>query len=79
MKTKAMNLKEFIHHHWKSYGNCAFDLGVTKMTIYNYVTTNPTGILRHTLAVVEKDNIEPLLLFDAVAETLEQINENRPK
>ena len=79
MKTEAMNLKEFIQHHWKSYEQCAFDLGVTKTTIYNYVNTNPTGILRHTRAVVEKDNIEPLLLFDAVAETVEQINENRPK
>jgi len=74
-----MNLKEFIQTHWANYDQCAFDLGVSHRTIVNYVHTNPTGILKHTAAVVQKDNVEPLTLFDAVAISIEQMNENRAK
>jgi len=35
-------------------------------------------MLKHTAAVVQKDNVEPLTLFDAVAISIEQMNENRP-
>jgi len=65
--------------HWVNYEHCAFELGVSYRTIYNYVNTNPTGILKHTAAVVQKDNIEPLTLFDAVAISIEEMNENRVK
>ena len=74
-----MNLKEFIQTHWANYDQCAFDLGVSHRTIVNYVHTNPTGILKHTAAVVQKDNVEPLTLFDAVAISLDQMNQNRVK
>ena len=79
MKAKEMNLKQFVKRHWRTYEECAFDLGVNRNTIYNYVNTNPTGILRHTHALIEKDNVEALLLFDAVAKTMEQLNENRKR
>ena len=73
-----MNLKEFIKTHWVNYDQCAFDLGVSHRTIVNWVHNNPTGILKHTAAVVQKENVEPLTLFDAVAISIEQMNENRP-
>jgi hypothetical protein len=72
-----MNLKQFIKSHWKNYNDCANELGVSYRTIVNYVHNNPTGILKHTAVVTQKENVEPLTLFDAVACTMEEKNENR--
>ena len=50
---------------------------MSRRTIENYCFRNPSGILKHSGQIIQLDDVEPLQLFDAVAETIEQINENQ--
>ena len=74
-----MNVREFIRQQWASDQQAADDLGVTRRTVENYCFRNPSGILKHSGQIIQLDGVEPLQLFDAVAASMEQINENRPK
>jgi len=78
-KPSTMNLKEFIRQQWESDQHAADDLGVSLRTIKNWMALNPTGILKHSTQIVAMQKVEPLQLFDAVAETIEQINEKRKR
>ena len=72
-----MNLRQFIKQHYKTVDRCADDLGVTRRTVENYCFRNPSGILKHSGQIIQLEGVEPLQLFDAVAASMEQINENR--
>ena len=51
---------------------------MSRRTIENWIDfRNPSGILKHSGQIIQlaMQNVEPLQLFDAVAETIEQINE----
>jgi hypothetical protein len=75
-----MNLKQYIKTHWQSDENAAADLGVSLRTIKNWTSVNPSGILKHTGQIIHRVNAFELLeLFDAVAQSMEQINEQRAK
>jgi len=73
------NLKQFIKENFESVDHCAEVLDVCRRTVENYMYVNPTGILRHSAKIVQIKDINPLDLFDAVGETMEELNENRPK
>jgi hypothetical protein len=75
----TINLRQFIRQLWESDQHAADDLGVSLRTIKNWMAVNPTGILKHSTWIVQKQNVEPLELFDAVAKTMEQIHEGRPR
>ena len=74
-----MNLKEYIKANWQSDENAAADLGVSLRTIKNWTSVNPSGILKHSGQIVKRQDMEVLELFDAVARSIEQINEQRAK
>jgi len=73
------NLKEFIKDNFDSIDECADVLDVSRRTVENYIYVNPCGILKHSAKFVQRKDINPLELFDAVGETMEQINEQRAK
>lgn len=74
-----MNLKQYIKANWQSDENAAADLGVSLRTIKNWTSVNPSGILKHSGQIVKRQDMEVLELFDAVARSIEQINEQRAK
>jgi fibronectin type 3 domain-containing protein len=76
LKLNTMNLREFIKQHYTTIERCAVELDVSRRTIENYCFRNPSGILKHSGQIIQLDEVEPLQLFDAVAETIEQINKN---
>lgn len=73
------NLKEFIKDNFDSIDECAEVLDVSRRTVENYMYVNPCGILKHSAKFVQRKDINPLDLFDAVGESMEQINEQRAK
>jgi len=73
------NLKEFIKDNFESIDECAEVLDVSRRTVENYMYVNPCGILKHSAKFVQRKDINPLELFDAVGESMEQINEQRAK
>ena len=79
LKQNTMNLREFIKRHYTTIERCAVELDVSRRTIENYCFRNPSGILKHSGQIIQLDEVEPLQLFDAVAETIEQINEKRSR
>lgn len=78
-KQSIMNLRDFIRQHYTTIERCAVELDVSRRTIENYCYRNPSGILKHSGQIIQLDDVEPLQLFDAVAETIEEINEKSPK
>jgi len=76
-KPNIMNLREFIKRHYTTIERCAVELDVSRRTIENYCFRNPSGILKHSGQIIQLEGVEPLQLFDAVAASMEQINENR--
>jgi len=74
-----MNLKQYIKTHWQSDENAAADLGVSLRTIKNWTSVNPSGILKHSGKIMQRKGIEVLELFDAVAQSIEQMNRSRVK
>ena len=75
----VMNLKQYIKAHWQSDENAAADLGVSLRTIKNWTSVNPSGILKHSGKIMQRKGIEVLDLFDAVAQSMEQMNSSRVK
>ena len=75
----VMNLKQYIKAHWQSDENAAADLGVSLRTIKNWTSVNPSGILKHSGKIMQRKGIEVLELFDAVAQSMEQMNRSRVK
>ena len=73
------NLKEFIKDNFDSIDECADVLDVSRRTVENYIYVNPCGILKQSAKFVQRKDVNPLDLFDAVAETMEQINEVKAK
>lgn len=73
------NLKEFIKDNFDSIDECAEVLDVSRRTVENYMYVNPCGILKHSAKFVQRKDINPLELFDAVGESMEQINEVKAK
>ena len=73
------NLKQFIKEHFESVDHCAEVLDVSRRTVENYMYVNPCGILKHSAKFVQRKDVNPLDLFDAVAESMEQINEVKAK
>jgi len=74
-----MNLKQYIKAHWQSDEKAAADLGVSLRTIKNWTSVNPSGILKHSGKIMQRKGIEVLDLFDAVAQSMEQMNSSRVK
>lgn len=72
-----MNLKEFIKTHFENLDEAADVLDVSRRTVENYIYVNPCGILKHSAKFVQRKGVNPLELFDAVAETMEQLNEKK--
>ncbi len=77
--TSIMNLKQFIKQHFESLDEAADVLDVSRRTVENYIYVNPSGILKHSAKFVQRKDVNPLELFDAVAETMEQLNETKTK
>ena len=73
------NLKEFINTHFDNLDEAADVLDVSRRTVENYIYVNPCGILKHSAKFVQRKGVNPLDLFDAVAESMEQINEKKAK
>lgn len=73
------NLKEFINTHFDNLDEAADVLDVSRRTVENYIYVNPCGILKHSAKFVQRKGVNPLDLFDAVAESMEQINEKKAR
>lgn len=73
------NLKQFIKHHFENLDEAADVLDVSRRTVENYIYVNPCGILKHSAKFVQRKDVNPLDLFDAVAESMEQLNETKAK
>ena len=73
------NLKQFLKVHFDNLDEAADVLDVSRRTVENYIYVNPCGILKHSAKFVQRKVVNPLDLFDAVAETMEQLNEKRAK
>lgn len=50
-------MKQFIFKHFGSVSNCADELGVSKMTVNNWINKNPRGVLKHAPEIVHSKNI----------------------
>jgi predicted DNA-binding protein YlxM (UPF0122 family) len=74
-----MKLKEFINEYYASIDECAAELSVSRRTIENYIYVNPCGILKHSGRIVTRKNVDPLQLFDAVGESMKEINQKQIK
>lgn len=74
-----MNLKDFLKEHFESLDDAAEMMDVSRRTVENYIYVNPCGILKHSAKFVRRKEVNPLDLFDAVAESMEQINEVKAK
>lgn len=74
-----MNLKEFLAKYFENLDEAADMMDVTRRTVENYIYVNPCGILKHSAKFVQRKELNPLELFDAVAESMEQINESKAK
>jgi len=77
--TSIMNLKQFLKHHFENLDEAAEVMDVSRRTVENYIYVNPCGILKHSAKFVQRKDVNPLDLFDAVAESMEQINETKAK
>jgi hypothetical protein len=73
------NLKQFLNTHFDNLDEAADLLDVSRRTVENYIYVNPCGILKHSAKFVQRKGVNPLDLFDAVAESMEQINEKKAK
>ena len=73
------NLKQFLRVHFENLDEAADVLDVSRRTVENYIYVNPCGILKHSAKFVQRKGVNPLELFDAVAETMEQLNEAKAK
>lgn len=51
------DLKDFIRKHFGSNANCAEQLGVTSMTVNNWINKNPRGMLKYAPEIVSIKNI----------------------
>ena len=49
--------QKFISKHWGGPAPCARDLGVTRQTVVNWMTSNPRGILKHAPEIVARHNV----------------------
>ena len=49
-------MKDFINKHFGSGLECAKELGVTKMTVNNWINKNPRGMLKHAPEIVATKN-----------------------
>lgn len=67
-----MNLKMYLQHHFGSLTACAEMIEVDRKTLYNYVTKDPEGVLRHTSRLMKNENINPRDLIKAVFTTQSQ-------
>jgi hypothetical protein len=74
-----MNLKQFLKHHFANLDEAADVMDVSRRTVENYIYVNPCGILKHSAKFVQRKDVNPLELFDAVAESMEQLNEAKTK
>lgn len=74
-----MNLKQFLAKYFENLDEAADMMDVTRRTVENYIYVNPCGILKHSAKFVQRKELNPLELFDAVAESMEQINEVKAK
>jgi len=74
-----MNLKQFLAKYFENLDEAADMMDVTRRTVENYIYVNPCGILKHSAKFVQRKELNPLELFDAVAESMEQINESKAK
>ena len=74
-----MNLKQFLAKYFENLDEAADMMDVTRRTVENYIYVNPCGILKHSAKFVQRKELNPLELFDAVAESMEQINEAKAK
>ena len=74
-----MNLKEFLKHHFANLDEAADVLDVSRRTVENYIYVNPCGILKHSAKFVQRKDLNPLDFFEAVAETMEPLDETKSK
>lgn len=79
LSMSQMNLKEFLAKYFENLDEAADMMDVTRRTVENYIYVNPCGILKHSAKFVQRKELNPLELFDAVAESMEQINESKAK
>ena len=49
-------MKSFITKHFGTCSACAEELGVTKMTVNNWINKNPRGMLKHAPEIVSTKN-----------------------
>ena len=50
------DLKKFIKKHYGTQANCARQLGVTTMSVHNWHTRNPRGMLKFAPEIVSQVN-----------------------
>jgi len=79
LSMSQMNLKQFLAKYFENLDEAADMMDVTRRTVENYIYVNPCGILKHSAKFVQRKELNPLELFDAVAESMEQINEAKAK
>jgi ApbE superfamily uncharacterized protein (UPF0280 family) len=68
-----MNLKMYLQHHYGSLTACAEAIEVSRVTLHNYVTKDPEGVLRHTSKLVSNEGVKPQELIQAVFTTQAQL------
>ena len=60
-------MKGYIIKHFGSLAKCAEELGVTPVTVRNWVRQNPRGILKHAPEILRDKDTTSLELFSEVA------------
>ena len=71
-------MKSFILKHFGSGSSCAEELGVTKMTVNNWINKNPRGILKHAPEIVATKNTTWTQLSGEVLFQEEILNKTYP-
>ena len=59
-------MRDYIKKHFGSQKQCAEELGVSEKTVGNWMTKNPSGILKHARQIVETKNTTYLQLHGEV-------------
>jgi predicted transcriptional regulator len=71
-------MKGYLLKHFGSLDKCADELGVTVVTVRNWIRTNPRGILKHAPEIIATKNTTYLQLQGEVMVRQEEIEKIEP-
>ncbi len=71
-------MKGYLIKHFGSLDKCADELGVTVVTVRNWIRTNPRGILKHAPEIIATKDTTYLQLQGEVMVRQEEIEKIEP-